>query len=48
MAAKDVLPGLPEGYVAPQDRSYESDKNEELQEALEQASEKEEVAAPVK
>ena len=48
MAAKDVLPGLPEGYVAPQDRSYESEKNEELQEALEQASEKEEAAAPVK
>ncbi len=43
-ANKDVLPGLPEGYVAPQDRSYESEeKNEELQEALEKASEKEEI-----
>ncbi len=43
---KEVLPGLPEGYVAPQDRSYNEEKNEELQEALEQASEKEEVKAP--
>ena len=51
VSSKDVLPGLPEGYVAPQDRSYNEEKNEELQEALEQASEKEEVvvkpAAPV-
>ena len=40
----DVLPGLPEGYVAPQQRVYsEEDNNEELQEALEQASEKEEL-----
>ena len=40
-----VLPGLPEGYVAPQARVYkeEDNANEELQEALEQASEKEEV-----
>ena len=41
--SSDVLPGLPEGYVAPQDRAYEKENNEELQEALEQASEKEEV-----
>ena len=47
--SNDVLPGLPEGYVAPQQRVYsEEDNNEELQEALEQASEKEEIAAPVK
>ena len=38
-----VLPGLPEGYVAPQARVYKEESNEELQEALEQASEKEEV-----
>ena len=44
VSSKDVLPGLPEGYVAPQDRSYNEEKNEELQEALEQASEKEEVS----
>ena len=41
-----VLPGLPEGYVAPQERVYKEENNEELQEALEQASEKEEIAAP--
>ena len=45
VSSKDVLPGLPEGYVAPQDRAYNEEKNEELQEALEQASEKEEVVA---
>ena len=43
-----VLPGLPEGYVAPQERVYKEENNEELQEALEQASEKEEIKAPVK
>ena len=45
----DVLPGLPEGYVAPQARVYEEEGNEELDEALEQASEKEELKleAPV-
>ncbi len=44
-----VLPGLPEGYVAPQARVYkeEDNANEELQEALEQASEKEEVKVSV-
>ena len=43
-ATKEVLPGLPEGYVAPQNRTYgEEEKNEELQEALEQVSEKEEI-----
>ena len=44
---KDVLPGLPEGYVAPQDRAYKEEESEELTEALERTSEKEE-AAPVK
>ena len=40
-----TLPGLPEGYVAPQQRVYaDEDKNEELQEALEEVSEKEEIA----
>ena len=45
----NVLPGLPEGYVAPQARVYkeEDNANEELQEALEQASEKEEVKVSV-
>ena len=44
----DVLPGLPEGYVAPQERVYkEEESNEELQEALEQVSEKEEAKAEV-
>ena len=39
-----VLPGLPEGYVAPQDRTYEAEEdNAELQEALEEQSEKAEV-----
>ena len=39
-----VLPGLPEGYVAPQDRTYEAEEdNTELQEALEQETVKEEV-----
>lgn len=44
----NVLPGLPEGYIAPQERVYEDEKNEELVEALEEASEKEEAVAPVK
>ena len=41
-----VLPGIPEGYIAPQERVYEEEKNDELVEALEEASEKEEVIAP--
>ena len=40
------LPGLPEGYVAPQQRVYQEENNTELQEALEQASEKEETVLP--
>ena len=43
-----VLPGLPDGYVAPQQRVYEEEANTELTEALEEASEKEEAAAPSK
>lgn len=42
-----VLPGLPEGYVAPQERTYEdNDEVTDLDEALLEASENEEVAAP--
>ena len=44
----DVLPGLPEGYVAPQERVYKEESNEELEEALVTASEKEEVKEEVK
>lgn len=42
----NILPGIPEGYIAPQERVYEDEKNDELVEALEEASEKED-AAPV-
>ena len=43
--AEEVLPGLPEGYVAPQDRKYEEEVSEEddIQEALTSQVEKEEV-----
>lgn len=48
-AQVSVLPGLPEGYVAPQDRTYEAEEdNAELQEALEEQSEKAEVKAEKK
>ena len=40
-----VLPGLPEGYVAPQERVYENEKND-FDEALQEVSEKEEEIAP--
>ena len=43
-----VLPGLPEGYVAPQERVYKEENEDELNEALVEASEKEELKAPVK
>ncbi|MBR0295176.1 MAG: transcription termination factor NusA [Bacilli bacterium] len=39
--AESSLPGLPEGYVAPQERVYE-DESSELDEALEESVEKEE------
>ena len=45
-----VLPGLPEGYVAPQDRVYEEEAasgDEELTEALEAEAEKKEQKAEV-
>ena len=40
-----VLPGLPEGYVAPQERVYDNElsANKDLDEALVEASEKEEL-----
>ena len=45
---ESVLPGLPEGYVAPQERVYEDEKND-FDDALQEASEKEEEApAPAK
>lgn len=43
-----VLPGLPEGYVAPQERVYEDESDQELESALEEASEKEEEKPLVK
>lgn len=42
-----VLPGLPEGYVAPQERKYEEESND-FDEALEEVAEKEEAAPIVK
>ena len=45
-----VLPGLPEGYVAPQDRVYEEEAesgDEDLKEALEAEAEKKEQKAEV-
>ena len=41
------IPGLPEGYVAPQERKYEEESND-FDEALEQAAEKEELETPTK
>lgn len=38
-----VLPGLPEGYVAPQNRSYEADDDSEMNEAIESQLDKEET-----
>ena len=46
--APTVLPGLPEGYVAPQDRVYEDQVDDEMTEALEaEIEETEETIAPV-
>ena len=46
-SASSVLPGLPEGYVAPQQRIYEAEKND-FDDVLASASEEEEIApAPV-
>lgn len=45
----DVLPGLPEGYVAPQERKYEDEEpTNDIDEALKEQVEEEEVlAAPI-
>ena len=40
-----VLPGLPEGYVAPQARNYEEESND-FDTALEEVAEKEDLTAP--
>ena len=40
-----VLPGLPEGYVAPQARQYEDESND-FDAALEEVAESEEIVAP--
>ena len=42
---ESVLPGLPEGYVAPQARSYEEEQND-FDAALEEVAESEELEAP--
>ncbi len=42
-----ILPGLPEGYVAPQERVYEEERND-FDETLAEQSEKEELLAPAK
>lgn len=44
-SSDDVLPGLPEGYVAPQARVYEEESND-FDEALSEAVEEEESNAP--
>ncbi len=41
-----VLPGLPEGYVAPQERNYEDESND-FDTALEEVAESEEISKPV-
>ena len=43
-----VLPGLPEGYVAPQARAYEEDEHNDFDEALEEVAETEELKTPAK
>lgn len=42
-----VLPGLPEGYVAPTERQYEDEVDEDIEEALTRESEKEETITQV-
>ena len=44
---QSALPGVPEGYVAPQQRVYEDEQRTEIDEALEEVAEKEEFKAPV-
>ena len=43
---ENILPGLPQGYVAPQERVYEEDADEEVNDMLEAQLDKEE-AAPI-
>ena len=45
---QSVLPGLPEGYVAPQARVYDSEERSDVDAALEEVAEKEEFKAPAK
>ena len=42
------IKGFPDGYVAPLDRTYEEEKNDEMEEALQAESEKEEVKEEAK
>ena len=44
---QSALPGVPEGYVAPQQRVYADEQRTEIDEALEEVAEKEEFKAPV-
>ena len=45
LKGNEVLPGLPEGYVAPQERVYEEEKND-FDETLLEKAEKEEIETP--
>ena len=40
---ENILPGLPQGYIAPQERVYEDDADEEVNDILEEQLDKEEV-----
>lgn len=42
----DVLPGLPSGYVAPQNRTYIEEAHSDIVESLEEQSEMEEISTP--
>lgn len=44
--ANTSLPGLPDDYVAPQDRKYEEEEDEDINEALLEASENEDIETP--
>ena len=44
--AGEILPGMPEGYVAPQARVYEDEAND-FDEALRETAEKEDISAPI-
>lgn len=48
-ASEDVLPGLPQGYIAPQSRVYKDEEEDnDLNEALELESEKDEIVVEKK